>query len=120
MIIDLPWPPATGNHTTRLGKKGFYTIGSIKAYREQVGWLIRAAKLDRRLSGPLIVEWFANPPDRRAVDDDNVMKVVKDALTKAFFWQDDSNKVIRRTVFEWGDPIKGGRIKITVSTMEAA
>ena len=119
MIIDLPWPPTTGNHTTKLGKSGFYTVPSIKRYREQIAWLLKAAKLDLNLEGPLRVAWAANPPDRRAVDEDNVMKVVKDALTKGGLWKDDSNKVIRSTTFDWGDPIPNGRIMITVSTMES-
>jgi Holliday junction resolvase RusA-like endonuclease len=43
-----------------------------------------------------------------------VRKVVGDALTRAGLWTDDSNKVLRREVFDWTDPEPGGQILLTL------
>ena len=64
------------------------------------------------LPGPLEVLYTLHPPDLRARDEDNVLKVVKDALTRARVWVDDSNKVITRSVVEWGETVKGGVVCI--------
>lgn len=53
------------------------------------------------------MDFLVEPPDLRARDVDNLMKVVKDALTDAGFWVDDSNKVIRKGSWEWAGPGKG-------------
>jgi len=53
------------------------------------------------------VDFLVEPPDRRGREVDNLMKVVKDALTDAGFWVDDSNKVIRKGSWEWAAPGKG-------------
>jgi Holliday junction resolvase RusA-like endonuclease len=46
-----------------------------------------------------------------------VRKVVADALTKAGFWKDDSNKVLTRETFEWTPPTPGGAIGLTVEVV---
>ena len=113
-MIPIPWPPTTGNHTTKFGRGGFYTVQSVKDYRIHIAWIIKAAGLDKKLSGPLEIHWTGCPPDNRAVDADNIMKVVHDALTRAGLWKDDSNKIIKKTTFVWGDPVPDGLLELTV------
>lgn len=119
----LPWPSATGNHAvkhTRTG--GHYKTAEAKAYEAVVAQIVAGmgmgSLLGRQpLGGPLEVSWLLAPPDRRARDVDNVRKVVADALTRAGFWADDSNKVLRRESFEWTDPVPGGQIFLTVEAL---
>ena len=69
------------------------------------------------LLGPLSLHWVLAPPDRRATDVDNVRKEAADALTLAGLWVDDSCKVLRRELFEWTDPVPGGRVLLTIKEM---
>lgn len=116
----LPWPSATGNHAvkhTRTG--GHYKTAEAKAYEAVVAQIVAAmgmgSLLGRKpLGGPLEVSWLLAPPDRRARDVDNVRKVVADALTRAGFWADDSNKVLAKETFEWSEPTRGGEISLLV------
>ena len=71
----------------------------------------------KALGGPLAVSWLLSPPDRRARDVDNVRKVVADALTRAGFWVDDSNKVLVRETFDWHDPTPGGEVHLIVEVL---
>lgn len=113
--LALPYPPTTGNHTTKRGNGRFYTQDKVKAYRQAVASILAQQGMVLGLEGPIVVDWRVAPPDRRAVDEDNLLKIIKDALTRAGFWVDDSNKVIRRTTFTWLDPIAGGWVGLSVA-----
>lgn len=119
ITLTLPYPPTTGNHSTKKGARGFYTVPEIKRYREVIAEYIRARGLNTQIEGPLHVVWDVAPKNRRAVDDDNLMKVVKDALTRANFWVDDSNKVIRSTHFRWHDPVECGFVVLSIRPFES-
>jgi crossover junction endodeoxyribonuclease RusA len=118
--FSLPWPSATGNHAvkhTRTG--GHYKTPEAKAYEAVVAQIVAGMGMgsllgQKPLGGPLAVSWLLAPPDRRARDVDNVRKVVADALTRAGFWADDSNKVLAREIFEWSEPTRGGEISLLV------
>lgn len=125
--VTIGYPGQSGNHHYVHGVEAYTAPGggrvkhraSVRltdetiAYRAMVhGQLFAQGKSALKLTGPLEVEWRVNPPDARARDMDNVLKVCKDALTKGGFWLDDSNKVIRRTLFEWLDPVPGGRVVV--------
>lgn len=116
LSIILPYPPAgaTGNHAVRHGKRGHYLSDAAQTYRAQVNIALAQQHGKRRLEGPLVAEWRFFPPDRRARDSDNVRKTLADALTMAGLWVDDSNRVIRREVFEWGDVVKGGKVELRI------
>jgi crossover junction endodeoxyribonuclease RusA len=122
--FSLPWPAATGNHAvkhTRTG--GHYKTPQAKAYEAVVAQIVAAMGLGnllgkKPLAGPLAVSWLLSPPDRRARDLDNLRKVVADALTRAGFWEDDSNKVLVRESFEWADSTPGGEISLLVEVVQ--
>lgn len=100
--ITLPYPPVTGNHATKHAKGRHYTTDRAREYQSQVLEVAaRAALTNIRLPGPLGVEYIATPPDGKARDSDNVMKVLKDCLTRCGVWMDDSNNVIREERFAW-------------------
>lgn len=116
LILLLPYPPAgtTGNHAVKHARGGHYLTDKAKRFLAHINSVVTCQNGKRGFEGPIAVEWIVCPPDRRARDSDNVMKTVKDALTKAGVWVDDSNKVIRREVFEWGLPVEDGRVTIKV------
>lgn len=121
--FSLPWPAATGNHAvkhTRTG--GHYKTPAAKAYEGTVAQIVAGMGMgsllgQKPLDGPLAVSWLLSPPDRRARDIDNLRKVVADALTKAGFWVDDSNKVLTRESFEWADSTPGGEVSLVVEVL---
>lgn len=122
--FELPWPP-TGNHATRHTKTGgHYKTRETLCYRGLVAQIVGGMGMGslvgkKPLSGPLAVEWVLGPPDRRSRDVDNVRKECADALTLAGLWVDDSCKVIRRETFEWTEPVRDGRVLITVSEVQS-
>lgn len=114
--VDLPYPPLSGNRAVRHGRGGqHYKQAASRAYEALVlTRLDRLGLVGRRLAGPLQADFLVSPPDARARDADNLLKVVKDALTRARFWADDSNKVVARTTVEWLEPTPGGVITLAV------
>lgn len=120
--LSLPYPPS-GNHSVRHGRGGAHWLSpQTIAYRAAVAREVSAYGLGHGsalagLPGPLATAWLVMPPDDRARDSDNVLKVVRDALTKAGLWADDSNRVIRRESLAWGPKVKGGRIELVVEVL---
>jgi crossover junction endodeoxyribonuclease RusA len=119
----LPWPKVTGNHAVKHTRSGgHYKTPEAKAYEATVAQIVASMGMgsllgQKALGGPLKVLWLLSPPDRRARDVDNVRKVVADALTRAGFWEDDSNKVLVRETFEWADSTPGGEVSLLVEVM---
>ena len=120
----LPWPTVTGNHAvkhTRTG--GHYKTADARAYEATVAQIVAAMGLgsllgQKPLDGPLVVSWLLSPPDLRARDMDNVRKVAGDALTRAGFWKDDSNKVLVEEHFVWTESSRGGEVSVLVEVMQ--
>ena len=109
--FELPYPPLSGNRASRAGQGRHYTPKELVAYRQRLA--IEASTqgvAGLMLEGPLEFNVVLCPPDKRARDEDNALKVAKDAMTRARIWVDDSNKVIRRTVVDWGPVLPGGRL----------
>ena len=115
--LDLTYPPRSGNHTTQRGQGRTYTDSAIVAWRGVVANLVADAGAAQMLPGPLHLTVWAAPPDARARDSDNLIKVLGDALTRARVWVDDSNKVIPKLTVEWFAPVNGGALKITIETI---
>ncbi len=64
------------------------------------------------IKGELSVSLVLHPPTLRRYDIDNFTKALFDALSKAEFWEDDSQVI--RLVIEKGEKIKGGKVKVKV------
>lgn len=113
--IELPYPSLSGNHHTRGAAGGRrYLTKDAQAYRICVAVAVGTR---RAPPGPLHCDWLIAPPDSKARDTDNLMKVVKDALTLSGFWPDDSNRVLPRGCWEWAPPVAGGRILLSVKPL---
>jgi Holliday junction resolvase RusA-like endonuclease len=66
----------------------------------------------------LVASYVFHPPDRRKRDIDNflaMMKNYQDGVCAAL-GIDDSR--IKRTVIEWGDVCKGGKVVLTLTELE--
>jgi len=116
--FSLLYPPLTGNHTTRRGHGKTYTDAAIVTWRGLVANAVAKVGAAQMLPGPLTLEVWASPPDDRARDADNLLKVLGDALTRGRVWTDDSNKVIRKTTLEWFEKTPCGTINVIIETID--
>jgi crossover junction endodeoxyribonuclease RusA len=114
----LPYPPASGNKTTRHTRGGgHYTLPEISRYRDHVRLIVERSIVEDWCNGDDSLECVMEiyPPDRRKRDMDNVCKVVSDALTKAGVWSDDFQ--IDRLVLIRKNPEKHGLVKVSASVI---
>jgi len=92
VTVTLSWPP-TGNHYKKpravaKGKIRWYLTSEAKAYHTRVWEVTRATKRFRE-GQRLRVDATLYPPDRRAFDVDNRVKVLLDSLQRAGIYPDD-------------------------------
>ena len=117
MTINIPFPPATGNHYrsfTFKTRRDFVTK-KAQAYRLAVKSCLVASRFAQSDMFVDHVNVVMNiyPPDRRKRDIDNVAKVVWDALTLAGLWKDD--KLIKNLHVSVHEPFEGGYINLEVT-----
>ena len=120
-VLELPYPPLSGNNQTGAAANGArYTKKPVLAYRRLVALAAHEQGMHGlELEGPLELLISVAPPNRRRRDSDNFMKPLMDALTRARVWTDDSVQVIPRTEIEWCDPEPGGRVLLTITDKSA-
>ena len=115
--ISLPWPPSN-NRYYRHNRGRTHISAEGQAYRDRDARIIKDSMLDIGLVTPLKIRIECHMPDRRSRDLDNLQKAAFDALTKSGFWLDDQQvdyySVKRMPV------VKGGRLELTITEMEAA
>lgn len=115
--IWLPWPPSN-NRYYRHNRGRTHISAEGLAYRQSVSQIITSGRLDIRTESPLKIRIECHMPDRRRRDLDNLQKAAFDALTKAGFWLDDVQVVDYRVVKM--PIVKGGRLELTITELEAA
>jgi Holliday junction resolvase RusA-like endonuclease len=122
--VELPFPPS-GNRQTRHTKAGgHYIAPEVARYRARIASLLAGkgwgrAGQQKPLCGPLNVSVVAVPDSRRAMDADNRLKCLLDALVHGGLLADDSNRVVRRLAWEWCDAEGGeGRVLVSVECVE--
>ena len=115
LALTLDWPP-TGNHcyTVARGRKILASKGRF--YRDvSVESLLRQSQ-GATVTGKLRVQINASPPDRRARDLDNLIKLPMDCLQRAGIIEND--KDVDMLVVVRGDVVKGGSFEIVVETLQ--
>lgn len=98
------WKHAKGKH---------YLVKEARDFYVDVGFAIRDQGAAINTPEKLRVQVLLYPPDRRRRDMDNAWKVIGDAMTKACVWQDDSQ--IRSKLIEWMEPVKGGKVVVSIA-----
>lgn len=117
--LVLPYPPTVNRYwktSVRRGKVHKCIGEKGKQFAEQVFWLVRGMKADKKLEGRLNVEVQVYVPDNKRRDIDNLCKSLLDALQKAGVYKDDEQidklSIVRRGL------IKGGKTIVTVSEIK--
>ena len=114
--LTLPWPP-TVNTYWRHARGRHYISDKGEQYRKDIIHLIQQQHLDINTLSRLKIIITANPPDKRRRDLDNLQKAVFDSLVHAGFMADDEqidDFRVRR-----GEKVKGGRLEIIITELEA-
>lgn len=123
--LTLPYPPSLNSIwrsivMTVRGKPQVHVLLSEKGreYRRTVLRQVEQAGSPATPAGSrLALHLQACPPDHRARDLSNLPKALEDALTHAKVWADDS--LIDRLIVERGPVIKGGRVHVTITPLDA-
>ena len=118
MRLVLPWPPSVNHYWRSVPIRGRSGRGvrvvlsrEGKAYRRDVCARLRGHD-QRPMESRLHVRVVLYPPTRRAIDIDNRMKALLDALEHARIYHDDSQ--IDRLVIERGEVFKGGKAVVEI------
>ncbi len=111
ITITLPWPPSV-NHYWRTWRGRMLISRQGRAYREQVGAILKAASMTPQ-AGPLAVHVELYPPDRRKRDVDNTFKAIGDSLQHGGVFQDDSQIVW--LLLERAEGVAGGKVIVRVA-----
>ncbi|MPS93791.1 RusA family crossover junction endodeoxyribonuclease [Comamonas sp.] len=142
ITLTLPYPISANRYwQTRVIKVGAqsramtYVSSEAKAFKEQVGWLAKAAGILNPILGRVAISYTLHPhcpqdAQRRmkrdpytwddtvqCIDLDNAQKVLLDAL-KGVAIEDD--KWVRRITAERGMPVDGGKLVVTITPIKAA
>lgn len=140
ITLSLPWPVSANRYwITVVNKKTLramtFPSNEAQAYREQVGWLARAAGVKQPLAGPIEVtltlypqlpkDWAKRAKDDpawwdlsvRTIDLDNSQKVVWDSLKNIAFTDD---RMIRKAHSEIAVPDGEARVVVTIQPYERA
>lgn len=129
MKLKLPYPVSANrywrHHRTRAGELIVHVSDEAKVYKEQVGWLARAAGLRAVIPGLLELRITLHPrkpktlrfsnDEVRCMDLDNALKVAVDAM-QGIAYPDD--KAIRRMVVERGEPVEEGGLTVEIMRYE--
>lgn len=112
MILTFPWPPRELSPNARVhwAKKA----RAAKKYKNNCGWICKAAKLPRIAPGPVHLAIVAYPPDNRHRDADNIMASLKNCQD-AISWGFGINDRYFTSNFDWGRVMKGGVIQIEIT-----
>lgn len=140
--LTLPYPVSANRYwQTRVIKMGglpramTYVSAEAKAFKEQVGWLAKAAGVHKPIVGRVAIAYTLHPhcpqdAHRRmkrdpycwddtvqCIDLDNAQKVLLDAL-KGVVIEDD--KWVRYITAERGLPVDGGKLVVTITPIVVA
>ena len=110
-VLDLPFPPSVNHYWRRNESQGFLDKRA-QAFRDEVVILCNRRKT---LTGRLLVEIHATPPDRRRRDLDNLLKATLDALEagKVYISDNQVDQLMVRRL----QPKKPGGLKVIIEQL---
>ena len=118
ITIELPWPDKRLSPNARVH---WAVLSALKEVAKGDAWWATYEVLQggfhlERAEGYEAQYIFA-PPDKRKRDIDNclaMMKAAQDGVCE-YYGIDDSR--IKRTILEWGDVVKGGKVVLTLEEL---
>ena len=118
--LTLPWPPSVNRYwrSVPMGRgRGVRVLISREGRAFRKDAVARLARFRRRapLSGRLDVRIELCTPTRRALDIDNRLKALLDAMQHAGVYRDDGQ--IDRLLVERGPVTRGGLVRVAISEM---
>ncbi|MCG5259764.1 RusA family crossover junction endodeoxyribonuclease [Cupriavidus gilardii] len=139
ITLTLPYPVSANRYWRTYMPRGFKApvttlSAEAKAYKQEVGWLARAAGVHAPIVGRVAVAYTLYPNRSQdwqkrmrrdgarwddtvqCIDLDNAQKVLMDAL-KGIVFEDD--RWVRRITAERAEPDGEARLVVTVSALEA-
>lgn len=141
ITLVLPYPISANRYwATRVVKMAgkpramTYVTPEAKAFKDQVGWLAKAAGVRAPITGRVAISYTLHPhcpqdshhrmkrdplnwdDTVQCIDLDNAQKVLLDAL-KGVVMEDD--KWVRRITAERGMPVEGGKLVVTIEAISA-
>ena len=140
LTVTLPYPISANRYWASRtvkpkGKAAFtttYVTAEAKAYKEQVGWLLRAAGVREPIAGRVAIAYTLYPhrpldwqkrqqklgaawdDTVQCIDLDNAQKVLLDAMKGIAF---DDDAWVRRIVAERAEPDGEARIVVTITAI---
>ena len=117
ITIELPWPDKRLSPNARVHWREKAKVKGGAKY--DAWWDTYDTDKGYRLSANVYyaAQYIFHPPDRRKRDIDNclaMMKAAQDGVCE-YLEMDDSR--IKRTVLEWGEVVKGGKVVLTLEEM---
>lgn len=120
--VALPWPPSVNHYWRLRGAGGLCVAPAGVRFRALTSERVHALRALRRLPalpilGRLALVVDASAPTKARCDLDNLVKATQDALVHARLMEDDSQIDDLRVLRD--EPIKGGRLLVTITELEA-
>ena len=116
-MIVLPWPDKRLSPNARTHFMQRSRVAKIA--KMDAATLTYAARLVLPADGPIRVLWTLHPPDKRPRDMDNVIASLKHAQDGvALAWGVNDARFV--PTYQWGEPVRGGRVTIELADKKAA
>lgn len=118
MKIRFPWPNPKLSGNSRVDRR------YITSERQQAKWigycLTREAQPSINIRGgsPLELHIVICPPDHRHRDDDNILTAFKSYRDGIFLALEINDRLVRRTIMDWGEVEKDGALYIELSVLD--
>ena len=116
VVVVLPYPPSA-NRYLRHTARGTYRTGEANKYREQAGWLAKAAGA-RPIVGPVELKVTLHPrltaknkASGTVIDLDNCLKVAIDSLQGVAF---ENDRQVKRITLAYGHPVQDGGLTLEI------
>lgn len=113
--LTLPFPPSVNHYWRRTERRGrsALTDAAVKFHKNaETEIFVQRVRPSETISGPVLVEMWLYPPDRRVRDIDNHKKGVYDALEKNGIILSDS--LIRKEIADWMEVREGGLCRLRI------
>ena len=114
ILLNLPYAPSVNTYWRR-GRFATYLSPQGREYKKAVAEYVVEYKVPKLGDARLKMTLIIRPRSKRIFDIDNLAKSVLDSLCEAGVYDDDSQ--VDELHILRGEPIKGGRIVVTIEVL---